>query len=755
MRAVGLLVRRALPTAALSLLAVAIAGWVDAADWTPASGVASGSALYGALAGFAGVFLGFYYTALGVVIEQVYAKGSRTLRRLVLTGRTEEVYVWFVVFLGVTSLILLAVEASGRETGIASIGLVTGAGVVALVGASRLMTGGLRYFDPSVLAAEARAEFERLYGLVRDTPSASVATTAARINAAPQLDVLVELAETGDDRVAHHALLLLQRYWATKNERASTSSWWGEAVDRPDWFLAASSSVEMAMRQGGHISGKAVPDWDWVERPVITCVGEVLNRLLASGDWTEAHRVLARVAETVRGGALSLLIQEASSLLDEVTDVMLSRWGAGPVDSGRVGGARPADLWDAHGLCVVQLVIGARLGWETFVDRLPVELDGVSVSDPGAAEQLRFPIRSKGRLHDLVQRLAFEATVEDGTPTPRWFWADFVAPKLLWELRDQFEIVEDTVDRQQGDVRPGLVRDPLASATAARRTTEVRHLWALFRDVARNAEASLRSMVRSADYDLPEVPIARADGFDARERLEDAIWIRDGAWPLLRYGGDPMAEELIGHAYARVMDRCVVALADRDLKAFRSLFRSVLGLSVFLDGRVPFRGREMIESTRIALGVQPALDLMALSGLALIRDEVSGPGYWEPVRAAWDEFLDGMPDTAHKVRRYLFLADGSGVRLGLTTRGVERSRWTIALTQALRDEEVPMDFIYADSGPPPTRHVLRSALSGGMRGIGDPIETFAAVYLAGRPEAAGVELGRRLASALRQMYRGR
>jgi hypothetical protein len=260
-------------------------------------------------------------------------------------------------------------------------------------------------------------------------------------------------------------------------------------------------------------------------------------------------------------------------------------------------------------------------------------------------------------------------------------------------------------------------------------------------------------MVRSGDYDLPEVPVARAERFDVRERLEDAIWIRDGVWPLLRYDGDPMAEELIGHAYARVMDRCVAALTERDQEGFETLFRSVLGLSVYLDTRVPFRGREMIESVRAALGVQPALDLMALSGLALIRDEVSGPGYWEPVRAAWDEFLDGMPDRAYKVRRYLLLADATGVRIGLTARGVERSRWTIALTQALREEGVPMDFIYAGSGPPPARRVLRSALSGGMRGVSDPIESFAVFYLAARPEAAGVELGRRIASALRQAYR--
>ena len=603
-RAVGLLVRRALPTAAASGLTVAASVWLDGMAWMPGvPAEPSADTLYGALAGFAGVFLGFYYTALGVVVEQVYAKGSRALRRLVLTGRTEEVYVWFVVYLGVTSLLLLAFETTGRATGIASVGLVTGAGIVALVSASRLMTGGLRYFDPTVLAGEARAEVERLYALVSDAPAGEIATTAARINAAPQLDVFVELAESGDASVAHHALLLLQRYWTTKPERSSTSAWWGQAVVRPDWFLSDSTSVEMAIQQGGHIREEARPDWTWVERPLVACVSGVLTRLVASGDWESAHRVVARVAETVRLGAISLLVDESAALLDAVTDVMLARWSAGDVETGREGGARPADLWDAHGLVVVQLVIGARIGWEAFVGGLPEELERISATSPGDAERLRFPVRRKERLRILARKLQFEATVEGVTPTPRWFWADFVAPALLWELRDQFERVETAVDRQQGDVRPGLASDPLASGTAARRTTEVRHLWELFRDVTRAAETSLRAMVRSGDYDLPEIPISRADTFDAREQIEDTLWISDGIWPLLRRESDPMAEELIGHAYARLMDRCIGALAARDLPAFEARVCRVSSVRLWCStGAFRFRG----ESGRSGRGLSSA-----------------------------------------------------------------------------------------------------------------------------------------------------
>ena len=199
-RTVRALARRAVPTTAAAAAAVAGAAWLDGEPWTPdLPATPSASVLYGTLAGFAGVFLGIYYAALGVVVEQVYAAGSRALRKLVLAGRVEDVYVWMVVFLGVTNVLLLAVEAAGRPTGVASVGLVTLAGAVALVGARGLMTSGLRYFDPAVLAGEARLEAERLYDLVADAPSGKVATAAARVGAETQLSVLVELSDSGDE----------------------------------------------------------------------------------------------------------------------------------------------------------------------------------------------------------------------------------------------------------------------------------------------------------------------------------------------------------------------------------------------------------------------------------------------------------------------------------------------------------------------------------------------------------------------------
>ncbi|MCG8407976.1 MAG: hypothetical protein MI923_22490 [Phycisphaerales bacterium] len=64
------------------------------------------STYFATLAGIAGVFLGLYFTAVSVVAGTGYAKASPILRDLLLRDKVGNVYVKFVMILGISSLIL-------------------------------------------------------------------------------------------------------------------------------------------------------------------------------------------------------------------------------------------------------------------------------------------------------------------------------------------------------------------------------------------------------------------------------------------------------------------------------------------------------------------------------------------------------------------------------------------------------------------------------------------------------------------------
>ena len=750
---IGSLVMRAAPTLIAVMLVAVGTRWLDVLPWKPwmpwepwvVPPSASATDLFAALAGFSGLFLGFYFTGLGLLVQSVYTAGSREMRRTILRGRLEVSYVQYVVFLGVLSLVHLGLESLGQTTGPISIAVTAIAGAVALVGASGLMTSGLRFLDPAVLTEEVRREFLRVYALVDDRESTGAVSRAAHVRCQSILDVFPELAShdrpTAEPSIAVGALLLLQSYWSTKGERSLESGWWPPEVRRPDWFHASQSSISIALSTGTQLAETSAPDLLWVERIAVDAICVTLSQMLQTGDSLAATHLLAQIGTVARGGAQRLLVEESTFLTSRSTDALLdfARGSDASPGTERVGGARMLDVWDAHGSLHVQLLLGVRVGWDAFAQRLQSQASTLAADEIMSAEHLSVPLRSKERLSDLVKRLRFEAAIGQRSSTPRWYWLDFLTPLLLRGLHQDLERVEALIDRNQGDLRLLLADDPspVVAASAARRTLEVRQKWESCRKTMQEADEGIRGFDRSKDFELPPSPFESAAVRAERERQEDALWALDAMPKLILSIGDPAAEELIGHTYTLLLHRCVEALVSSDLESFKKLFRRTFWLGVTLDGRVPFRSEGMREWDRTLLGVQPALDLMALSGLALIRDDVSGSGFWEPVRREWSRLLSDQGQERRQIERFLYLADNAVVTFGVEPRYFARTGWMQTMSQALREEGIAVGHRTMGSGPPPSRTLLHAS-TGADRGIESPINIFAGYFLLTRPLAAGL-----------------
>lgn len=733
------------------LLAVAVVAastrWLDSQAWLPWDAPTSPIAtdLFAALAGFSGLFIGFYFTALGFVVQSVYTAGSRELRRTILRGRLEVSYVQYVVFLGVLSLVHLGMESLGAATGPISVGATALAGAVALVGAGGLMTSGLRFLDPAVLAAEATSEFIRVYARVDDRePTGSVSRDAQRrcqavVNVFPEL--VAKIHPGADPSTAASALVLLRVYWATKGIRSWDSGWWPPEVQRPDWFRASSGEITVALKTGTQLGEKSAPDLLWVERVITRALCDTLRQMLMAGDSLEAAQLIASTGVAVNEGGQRLLVEESVLLADGITDTLIDfvRETDGDGRSERVGGARMLDVWDAHGSLLVQLLIGVRDGWGAFAPRLRSQAETVPRDTLDGAESLAVPLRSQERLADLVGRLRFESTVEGRADTPVWYWLDFMAPFLLRSLHRDLEVTEALVDRNQGEVRPllGAGSAPLVAASAARRTLEVRQKWETCREAMDGADVAVRAFDRSKDFELLASPFDGAASRAARERTEDALWALDEMPRLVSGVGDPAAEELLGHTYTLLMHRCVEAVVSADLDTFTDLFSRTFWLGAMLDGTVPFQRAGMRELDQALLAAQPALDLMALSGVALIRDDASGSGFWEPVRHEWNRLLAAEGDGRQRVERLLSFADGAVGTYGVGPRYLVRTGWIQEMGRALRSEEITVDHRMVGSGPPPPRSLLHAA-SGGSLGLESPINVFAGYFLLTHPLAVGL-----------------
>jgi len=224
----------------------------------------------------------------------------------------------------------------------------------------------------------------------------------------------------------------------------------------------------------------------------------------------------------------------------------------------------------------------------------------------------------------------------------------------------------------------------------------------------------------------------------------------DYAPNLLPYLHDSRAQEVIGRAYSVSTDRCAEAVVSGSIERFSELFEEAFNLGLFLYGRVPLKDVDLRERDQARVGTQPVIDMMSLSGLALIRDELDGPGFWEPVRDHWNDFLSDDRRSPRKLMEiFLVIGDGAVTDFGVPPRFTIRTGWRQKMAQALRERGVPVgrrNRRNISTGP---RSLLNAALSGSSS-IRDPIHVFLSVLVAMRPESIGLDWPREIRSCIRQ-----
>ena len=103
------------------------------------------------LAQVAGIFLGLYFTAVGVVASTVYAHVPRNVRSFLMREKVSNFYIRSVAFLGAISTLLLFMDILGFKPGILNILFVTFLGIFSIFSFLVLGRRVFNFFDPTAL----------------------------------------------------------------------------------------------------------------------------------------------------------------------------------------------------------------------------------------------------------------------------------------------------------------------------------------------------------------------------------------------------------------------------------------------------------------------------------------------------------------------------------------------------------------------------------------------------------------------------
>jgi hypothetical protein len=689
---------------AMTALFALLDGWAE--DFSEAHGLrinaSSYDAMLEAIAGVGGVFLALYFTALSAVAAAVYATVPHDIRSLIIRDRLGNMYVRGVALATALAVLLLAVRSltdSIYEAGVPFIGILAAFSIFAFI------TLGQRAFylaDPTRLADTLVYDFQywmrrAAYGGWRwnDAAFQDHYRRQAR-KAVSSLASLMDIANSqahlrGDSvrRLASTIGYVIGTYLAFRRRIPTDSRWFGERYQHKQWYLTDSTELEMATQTATSLGPKVVPDIEWVEEQLLHSLIASLEQDLMADSYEGAFATLesfpALWDRMGQAWATSEGIRWASRVTEATVSAMTTR------DTGKRL-SRPA-LMPGMGDLLASIPMSLELGLHRAIHGADPSTAGQRLaeadwSDTGSPYAMSFPRSVVESLESAQRGVAFElsADVPSDTATPGWYVREIALNSYEIELKRQIVAVVDFLATWYPATADRVTKAGMHEAAGAILSRALEVAWKLEAHVYDWEEAveKIRAFPLNVDLKRPEWDWASIRGAVRTLRTETLLRLARSIPELIAVERDPDIPDYLGHAVHRSGEACFEALVSNDQELFNRLFPGYFYGALIIADRLRPEVENWQPQTAVMVLSEPVLDVLDLSGYALIFSELhKDESFQQTCEDIWKRYL-GEDDGEHRIKFVAALLEHKRRRFGLSPRSILRTRWEMRLGAELR-----------------------------------------------------------------------
>lgn len=731
------------------------------------------------LAQISGVFLGLYFTAITVVVSTAYARVPGDVRKLLLSEKIGNKYIALIAFLGAASLLLLLGKASGYSPGILNISLVSVLGIIGIFGFLKLGYRVLDFFNPAELAPNLSADLihwidsATVDGYRWDDTSfpAHYQKQAERVlNTYKNLvDIIArEEASYGGSLLllAEHALMLLEIYSERKHKIPSQSTWFERTNVHPNWLTADYTGIEMAIKTGTSLHPKQVPDVFWFESHIETILVKVLDALEQQKDTSQYVGVMNRVQHAVGALSRNFLFEEAGRLLAVIKPKVFNH-ARHFVPSVEKGDGEVKDripfaivIADYFGLAWLNRVLSLSLNYgDGIVAEFKSKIVGLDWRNPKSIYSIKSPRKVVEQLEYLLGGLRLEISVEGKIVSEGWYRQQLAGLGYVRFLDGELKVlVEELATNfpKEAEVLIGEKRYLLAAQVVQRGFEACNKLSSHLR-AASEAYAELSGLRVEADipWVTPDWQKLQNDIDAVHTRL--VVAFGQLAEPLSKIPENKTIPDYFGQIFSVLGHECFNALNNGELDLFKNIFPCFFRAGLVAHDRLkPQLAGQSVETT-IVFSTEPIVDILEISGYALIYSELEGIKYWDIVVDQWDNYFARHENPAG-IGNYILLSASTQLNLfGLRPRAIARTGWQMALKQRLAKAGIIDDFYgrpyFSDEAIKPHSSKIIRTLAHGWLSINDAQDLFLAVYMAKRQGIDLANLPRSAAELLKKFDR--
>jgi hypothetical protein len=363
-------------------------------------------------------------------------------------------------------------------------------------------------------------------------------------------------------------------------------------------------------------------------------------------------------------------------------------------------------------------------------------------------------------LEDIFRRIGFEKAVEGRVLTQRWYVAQLIADNYAEFARSvAIAILDNLRSLFLATARQLLSTGRVVDAS----------VW-LQRSIeacskAKSQLVALESFyARLKEHHVTERPWHEWDGSlllqTSEIRKEVILLVSDCVPTLIGATGNQDLPDVVGHSRLWIADELLSIMESKavgSMREFAKLFTAYFNATQAVIQQMFGIARQPGKSRYSRAAMDAMLDLLEMSGIALLFSELDGTPFGKVIRRAWDHYFDQhQGDKSGIVKAWLSPLESPMALPAISSSSTQRFYWERRLVEALTVRGALTAEGYYGSGNPPNPHpspVIR-ALHVHMGHLLDPpSEFFAAIYLAPLAGANNVALPRAVEDCRKNIQR--
>jgi hypothetical protein len=488
----------------------------------------------------------------------------------------------------------------------------------------------------------------------------------------------------------------------------------------------------------------------WAESTVARHLARLLPTLSGQDSWDGAIRVADDATELVANLGARLQVDEALLLLRTVARFLRSVPATTSPDSGDHDSGAGSDSFrlaaaDREVLLYTRLWLGLIGRFEhTDAEQLASSFEK-AVATPRSPYAAGAPRRLLELFEAIAHGIEFEQRAEARRVTPAW-WVHHMAARTL------LQILVSAISVFLSDVRSELI-DPLITDTSSEPAPlaikivdalELVNKLTFHLATAHQAVAVLNALRHKPTTDefwpdgsLPD---------DVPPGLAEQLYLKLGQ-VALRLSHDPhdrARPDLFGQSYKLLFDATFRAILDNKTDLARQLFPVVIATADRARARLSSDLAAESVRDQVFFGSEPLLDMMELSGYALLMSELDPPGIWPDVSALWDGIFSQGTAPALAAQMSAVLSAHENL-FAITPGGVSRTERKQALAQIMREHGITSAAgMWGEPMPPEPQSQVVGAFAPWDLWFIQPelADLFIVMYLKQRPDMADLKVPR-------------